>query len=104
MCISLPQMVQVTVTFLGALVGDVLHRLAARASCCSRAPPFISIIIGRFNKLVVTSTRRAQERIADLSSNLTEVLQNERIVKAFRREDFERDRFAGANDGFSART
>ena len=28
------------------------------------------------------------------------MLQNERIVKAFRREDFERDRFAGANDRF----
>jgi subfamily B ATP-binding cassette protein MsbA len=97
--ISLPQMVQVTVTFVGSLSAlfYIDWLLAIVLLSCA---PFISIIIGRFNKLVVTSTRRAQERIADLSSNLTEVLQNERIVKAFRREDFERDRFAGANDRF----
>ncbi len=97
--ISLPQMVQVTVTFICALVYmiSIDWFLAMVLLICT---PFVSIVIGRFNKLVVISTRRAQERIADLSSNLTEVLNNERVVKAFRREDFERDRFAGANDRF----
>jgi subfamily B ATP-binding cassette protein MsbA len=97
--ISLPQMIQVTVTFLAALASMIYYdwALAIVLLLCA---PVISVIIGSFNKLVVTSTKRAQERIADLSSNLTEVLQNERIVKAFRREDFERDRFAGANDRF----
>ncbi|GAC1422845.1 MAG: ABC transporter ATP-binding protein [Candidatus Velthaea sp.] len=97
--ISLPQMVQVMVTFIAALVWmfrtDWLLALVL-LSCA----PFVSIVIGRFNKLVVASTKGAQERIADLSSNLTEVLNNERVVKAFRREDFERDRFAGANERF----
>jgi subfamily B ATP-binding cassette protein MsbA len=97
--ISLPQMVQVTVTFICALVYmiSIDWFLALVLLVCT---PFVSIVIGRFNKLVVISTRRAQERIADLSSNLTEVLNNERVVKAFRREDFERDRFAGANERF----
>jgi subfamily B ATP-binding cassette protein MsbA len=97
--ISLPQMIQVTVTFIAALVRIIMIDwfLAVVLLVCA---PFISIVIGRFNKLVVVSTRRAQERIADLSSNLSEVLNNERVVKAFRREDFERERFAGANERF----
>lgn len=97
--ISLPQMVQVTVTFVCALgyMISIDWLLALVLLICT---PFVSIVIGRFNKLVVISTRRAQERIADLSSNLTEVLNNERVVKAFRREDFERDRFAAANERF----
>ncbi len=97
--ISLPQMIQVTVTFVCALVYmlKIDWFLALVLLVCT---PFVSIVIGRFNKLVIISTRRAQERIADLSSNLTEVLNNERVVKAFRREDFERDRFADANERF----
>src|SRR5271154_3560301 len=97
--ISLPQMVQVTVTFVAALIKMFLldWLLAIVLLLCA---PFVSIIIGRFNKLIVASTKRAQDRVADLSSNLSEVLHNERIVKAFRREDYERDRFAGANDRF----
>jgi len=97
--ISLPQMIQVTVTFICALIYMVTldWLLAGVLLLCA---PFVSIVIGRFNKLIVSSARGAQERIADLSSNLTEVLNNERVVKAFRREDFERDRFAGANERF----
>jgi subfamily B ATP-binding cassette protein MsbA len=97
--ISLPQMIQVSVTFFAALASMIYYdwELAIVLLVCA---PVISIIIGSFNKLVVSSTKRAQERIADLSSNLTEVLHNERIVKAFRREDYERDRFTGANDRF----
>ena len=97
--ISLPQMIQVTVTFVAAVIWmfrlDWL--LAIVLLACT---PVVSLVIGRFNRLVVASTRAAQERIADLSSNLAEVLANERVVKAFRREDFERDRFSRANDGF----
>jgi subfamily B ATP-binding cassette protein MsbA len=97
--ISLPQMVQVTVTFVAALTWMVSidWLLAIVLLACT---PVVSIVIGRFNRLVVLSTRRAQDRIADLSSNLAEVLANQRVMKAFRREDFERDRFAGANIGF----
>jgi subfamily B ATP-binding cassette protein MsbA len=97
--ISLPQMIQVTVTFIAAVIWmfklDWLLALVLLA--CT---PVVSLVIGRFNKLVIVSTRSAQERIADLSSNLSEVLANQRVVKAFRREDFERDRFARANDGY----
>jgi subfamily B ATP-binding cassette protein MsbA len=97
--ISLPQMVQVTVTFVAAVSWMVSLDwvLAVVLLACT---PIVSIVIGRFNKLVTVSTRTAQERIADVSSNLAEVLGNQRVVKAFRRENFERDRFAGANDAY----
>ena len=97
--ISLPQMVQVSVTFIAAL-GWMFRTDWLLALVLLSCAPFVSIVVGRFNKLVVASTRGAQDRIADLSSNLTEVLANERVVKAFRREDFERDRFAQANEAF----
>jgi subfamily B ATP-binding cassette protein MsbA len=92
-------MVQVSVTFVAAL-GFMVHVDWLLAIVLLLCAPVVSIVIGRFNKLVVISTRSAQDRIADLSSNLTEVLQNERVVKAFGREDFERDRFADANERF----
>jgi ATP-binding cassette, subfamily B, bacterial MsbA len=97
--ISLPQMVQVTVTFVAALIWMVsIDWLLAIVLLA--VTPVVSIVIGRFNALVTVSTRSAQERIADVSSNLAEVLGNQRVVKAFRREDFERDRFADANDAY----
>jgi subfamily B ATP-binding cassette protein MsbA len=97
--ISLPQMIQVTVTFVAAVIWmfKLDWLLAIVLLACT---PVVSLVIGRFNKLVVASTRSAQERIADLSSNLAEVLANQRVVKAFRREDFERDRFSHANDAY----
>jgi subfamily B ATP-binding cassette protein MsbA len=97
--ISLPQLIQVTVTFIAAVVWMVrLDWLLALVLLA--VTPIVSFVIGRFNRLVVAGTRAAQDRIADISSMLAEVLQNVRVVKAFRREDFERDRFASANDGF----
>ncbi len=99
--ISLPQFVQVTVTFIGALVYMVLLDWFL-AVVLFVAAPIVTWIVGKFNALIVAGTRRSQERIADLSSNLTEVLNNERIVKAFRREAFERDRFAAANERYSS--
>jgi subfamily B ATP-binding cassette protein MsbA len=97
--ISLPQFVQVTVTFVAALV-YMIHLDWFLAVVLFVAAPVVAYVVGKFNALIVTGTKRSQERIADLSSNLTEVLTNERIVKAFRREDFERDRFAAANERY----
>ncbi|MEO7040037.1 MAG: ABC transporter ATP-binding protein [Candidatus Elarobacter sp.] len=97
--ISLPQFVQVTVTFIGALI-YMLWLDWFLAVVLFVVAPVVAFVVSKFNGLIVTGTRRAQERIADLSSNLTEVLANERVVKAFRREDFERDRFAAANERY----
>jgi subfamily B ATP-binding cassette protein MsbA len=97
--ISLPQFVQVTFTFLAALV-YMVARDWFLSVILFVAAPVIAFVVSKFNALIVTGTRRAQESVADLSSNLVEVLANERVVKAFRREDFERDRFAAANERY----
>jgi ATP-binding cassette, subfamily B, bacterial MsbA len=97
--ISLPQFIQVTVTFVAALV-YIVYLDWFLAVVLFVAAPVVAFIVAKFNALIVAGTKRAQERISDLSSNLTEVLANERIVKAFRRENFERDRFAAANERY----
>jgi subfamily B ATP-binding cassette protein MsbA len=97
--ISLPQFVQTTVTFAGALIYMITLDWFLTIVLCVAAP-IVAWVVGQFNALIVGGTRRAQERIADLSSNLVEVLANERVVKAFRREAFERERYTGANDRY----
>jgi subfamily B ATP-binding cassette protein MsbA len=97
--ISLPQFVQITVTFVGALIYMVALDWFL-AVVLFVAAPIIAWIVGKFNALIISGTKRSQARIADLSSNLTEVLNNERIVKAFRREEFECKRFAAANERY----
>jgi len=97
--ISLPQFVQVTVTFIGSLIYMVWLDWFL-AVVLFVAAPVIAWIVSKFNALIIAGTKRSQARVADLSSNLTEVLNNERIVKAFRREDFERNRFATANERY----
>ena len=97
--ISLPQFITTAVTFVASLIYmisldwflSVLLFLIA---------PLIAWVVSKFNALIVTGTRRSQERVADLSSTLVEVLANERVVKAFGREDFERTRFSDANERY----
>lgn len=97
--ISLPQLIANTATFLvsfGAMVEiDWLLTLTLIV-----VAPVVSLAVSRFQKLISESTVRAQQRIADLSSNLTEVLQGERIVKAFNREEYETERFSARNDDY----
>ena len=97
--ISLPQSVQASVTFVAALA-YMFWLDWFLALILLLAAPLVAWIVGRFNALIVAGTKRSQERIADVSSNLIEVLANERVVKAFRREDFERDRFVDANERY----
>jgi subfamily B ATP-binding cassette protein MsbA len=97
--ISLPQFIQTAVTFVGALIYMIWLDWFL-AAVLFVAAPIVAWVVSRFNALIVAGTKRAQERIADLASNLVEVLANERVVKAFRREDFERQRFTGANERY----
>jgi subfamily B ATP-binding cassette protein MsbA len=97
--ISLPQMIQTTITFIGAL-GGMLWTDWLLALCLFVSAPFVSWSVGRFNKLITDKTGHAQARIADLSSNLTEVLGNERIVKAFGTEEYEVERFRHNSEAY----
>lgn len=94
--VSLPQLVQNTAQFIGTIVRMFMIDWLLTLSLFVLAP-VISLAVGRFSNLIATGSTRSQERIADLSSNLTEVLQGQRIVKAFGREEYEVQRFRARN-------
>jgi subfamily B ATP-binding cassette protein MsbA len=97
--ISLPQMFQTVITFIGALV-LMFHTDWLLTLFLFLCAPAVNYAVATFTKLISGGTKRAQARIADLASNISEVLQAERIVKAFRREDFEVSRFRDINENF----
>jgi subfamily B ATP-binding cassette protein MsbA len=97
--VSLPQLINALLTAissLGAMVYiDWLLTLVLLALA-----PLLSFAVSRFQNLISTSMTRSQSRIANLSSTLTEILQAQRIVKAFGRETFEGERFRDRNDDY----
>ncbi len=62
--------------------------------------PIVNFVVAGFTRTISASTKRAQEQIADLSANLTEVLHGQRIVKAFGREGYEVARFGESNERY----
>jgi subfamily B ATP-binding cassette protein MsbA len=97
--VALPQFFVTIVTLIGAVVTmfwvDWLLSLFLFVFA-----PIVNFVVAFFTRTISKSTKRAQERIADLSSNLSEVLAGERIVKAFGREDYEVARFTRSNDDY----
>ena len=97
--ISLPQLTQNTVTFIGAVIGMFVTdwRMALFLFIFV---PIVYLAVARFSSLITTGTHRAQESIADLSSNLIEALGSVRTIKAFGREQHEIARFSDKNEAF----
>ena len=99
LCVALPQFFVTLVTLVGAIAA-MLYVDWLLSLFLFVFAPIVNFVVAFFTRLISASTKRAQERIADLSSNLTEVLAGERIVKAFGREGYENDRFAASNDAY----
>ena len=97
--VSLPQFFVAVVTLVGSIVYMVYVDWLLSLFLFVFAP-VVNFVVATFTRLISTSTKRAQERVADLSSNLTEVLQGERVVKAFGREAYETERFAQSNENY----
>ncbi|MBV8602516.1 MAG: hypothetical protein JO359_13210, partial [Candidatus Eremiobacteraeota bacterium] len=97
--ISLPQFIQTTITFVAVIVGMLVTDWLLSVVLFASAP-FIIYAVARFNALVSRGTERAQSQVADLSSNLTEALANERVIKAFGREGYEIARFDDNNQRY----
>ena len=97
--VSLPQLVVALVTFVSSFTTMVYLDWLLTCSLLIVAP-LVSFAVSTFQRLITTSTQRAQARIADLSANLTEILSGQRVVKAFGREEFEVARFQTRNDDF----
>ncbi len=99
LCVALPQFFVTLVTLVGAIAA-MLYVDWLLSLFLFVFAPIVNFVVAFFTRLISASTKRSQERIADLSSNLTEVLAGERIVKAFGRESYENDRFAASNDAY----
>jgi subfamily B ATP-binding cassette protein MsbA len=97
--VALPQFFVAVVTLVGS-VATMLYVDWLLSLFLFVFAPVVNFVVAFFTRMISTSTKRAQERIADLSANLTEVLQGQRIVKAFGREAYEVERFERSNDDY----
>jgi subfamily B ATP-binding cassette protein MsbA len=97
--VSLPQMINAVLTFASSFAAMIYLNWLLTLVLVIIAP-LMSLAVSRFQKLISTSMSRAQTRIANLSATLTEVLQAQRVVKAFGQEKFESKRFGHRNDDY----
>jgi ATP-binding cassette, subfamily B, bacterial MsbA len=97
--VSVPQLVVALATFISSFATMIYLDWLLTLSLVLVAP-IVSFAVSKFQRLITASTHRAQERIADLSANLAEILQGQRVVKSFGREEFEVQRFANRNEAF----
>ena len=59
--------------------------------------PIFSLLVGLLGKKIKKYAKRIQEKFSEMFSNIEEVLNNMKIVKAFARENYEQDRFKKIN-------
>jgi subfamily B ATP-binding cassette protein MsbA len=97
--VSLPQFFVTLVTLVGS-IATMFYVDWLLSLFLFLFAPVVNFVVAAFTRSISKSMKRAQERIADLSSNLSEVLVGERIVKAFGRESFEVERFGRSNDDY----
>jgi subfamily B ATP-binding cassette protein MsbA len=97
--IALPEMFQTVITFIGAVVVMFCTDWTLTLVLFVFAP-LVHFAVAMFTKVIAVRTAGAQESIADLAATLTEAIQGERIVKAFRREEYEVQRFTHVNESF----
>ncbi len=97
--VSVPQLVVALATFISSFATMIYLDWLLTLSLVLVAP-IVSFAVSNFQRLIALSTHRAQQRIADLTANLSETLHGQRVVKSFGREQFEVDRFRRRNDDF----
>ena len=97
--VSLPQLITAVLTFASSLAYMIYLNWLITLVLLVLAP-LVSIAVSRFQKLIRAGTARSQTRISDLSATLVEVLQAQRVVKAFGREQFESERFNDRNGDY----
>jgi subfamily B ATP-binding cassette protein MsbA len=97
--VSVPQLVVALATFISSFATMIYLDWLLTLSLVLVAP-ILSFAVSNFQRLITASTHRAQQRIADLTANLSEILHGQRVVKSFGREQFEVGRFRGRNEDF----
>ncbi len=97
--VSVPQLVVALATFVSSFVTMIYLDWLLTLSLVLVAP-VVSIAVSNFQRLIAAGTQRTQQRIADLTANLSETLQGHRVVKSFGREQYEVARFRTRNEDF----
>jgi len=70
------------------------------ALCLVAITPFILFISRRFIKRLRPRFQLLRQKLTDLGTSVTENIDGNRVVKAFTREEYEKERFGRHNDGF----
>ncbi len=97
--VSVPQLVVALATFVSSFATMIYLDWLLTLSLVLVAP-IVSLAVSNFQRLISAATHRAQQRIADLTANLSEILGGQRVVKSFGREEFEVGRFRMRNEDF----
>jgi subfamily B ATP-binding cassette protein MsbA len=79
------------------LLGVIFWREWRLASIAVLVFPLIGLLLVRIGKRLQAINKRGQEKIAELNVVIQETFTGTKIVKAFGREDYERERFRQAN-------
>ena len=91
-----------SITFVASVV--LMLSISPRLTLLALLPlPVVSLVVKRFGDAVYRHSERIQAQLAHLSAVVQEALAGVRVVRAYRREEVEIDRFRDANREYVAR-
>ena len=91
-----------SITFVAAL--GLMLSISPSLTLLALVPlPLVSIVVKRFGDAIYDRSERIQAQLAHLSAVVQEALAGGRVVRAYRREEVEIDRFRDANREYVAR-
>jgi ABC-type multidrug transport system fused ATPase/permease subunit len=80
-----------------SLAGTAMFLIDPALAAIALAPvPFVVYATSRYSHLARPALQEVQQRIAELTADVEENISGVRVVKAFAREDHQRERFAGS--------
>ena len=92
-----------SITFVVALV--LMLSLSPALTLFALFPlPVVSVVVQRFGSAIYLRSERIQEQLAHMSAVVQEALAGVRVVRAYRREGVEIERFREANEEYVARS
>jgi ATP-binding cassette subfamily B multidrug efflux pump len=97
-------MYAVTTAFLFLVAIVLMLSINVRLTLIALIPlPFVSIAVSYFGRAIHTRFERIQAQLSDISTIVQEALSGVRVVRAYRQEEAEVERFRAANAEFLAR-
>ncbi len=92
-----------SITFVVALV--LMLSLSPALTLLALLPlPVVSVVVKRFGSAIYLRSERIQAQLAHMSAVVQEALAGVRVVRAYRREEVEIERFRAANEEYVARS